>query len=769
MTTRSHDELLVVEPPESRSAVVLAPADVRWPAAGEAAPPFAQRALYRAGDAVLCVAVDEDGRRVAAVSADRRLHLLDGAGGLLWRSEPMAGQPSTALACGGGRVAVGTSLSGERSGSVTVFDQAGGELFHQDYTEAVEHVALSADGRFLELLLRSGRAHRYVWGGRGYQAADRAPAPSDAGARTEWPDGSRGAWAGVTAPAATVCSSSATSDGELVLVGSVDGRVVLGGCRAEEYWSWSGDGEAWSTALSADGATAVVGTGDGSVVVLENRLTCRRLTRLRAAERAFVEGRENALADLLDLCSAFGVLTYGHRYLLDAVHRAPADQARQAEHAVMAVLGDYLVSCPDRGPERQLLGDLLHGRGLHLEAIGHYQRAAADADFTSQALTCASLCFEALDMPMAAQVSRQRIHQRRIERGGLITLYNLAQSYERQGDVVEARSVYQTVAGWNVDYRDTFRRIAALSPLGTDPDQPTTTGGRPPSADGGFPAPRPWAHHDTDADYRTHLLHGGVLVDSVLGKLAATPQPRVPLASYLAYDFSPPADEVKKWLDIIHSLAFVKEAKITGTSLDIGTATARYPRVLKKLGFRSFGVELEYEAVRYARSSRLYSDDDIPLVVGDATRLPFAAASFDLVTCMMGTLSHLTLPLLPRVLSEVNRVLRPGGHFVCSTWDPESRRVDFLTMYTPAQIDLLWQNLRSRTDLCRDVETAGLDVVRVDPFCVFPDSVGYDIGRRADHTFELQRLIDLDLAYQELPDAHGQMFMLAARKPSDTP
>lgn len=54
---------------------------------------------------------------------------------------------------------------------------------------------------------------------------------------------------------------------------------------------------------------------------------------------------------------------------------------------------------------------------------------------------------------------------------------------------------------------------------------------------------------------------------------------------------------------------------------------------------------------------------DVSFVVGDATRLPFAPASFDAVSC-----SHAMYELSPaareRALEEALRVLRPGGRFV---------------------------------------------------------------------------------------------------------
>ena len=54
----------------------------------------------------------------------------------------------------------------------------------------------------------------------------------------------------------------------------------------------------------------------------------------------------------------------------------------------------------------------------------------------------------------------------------------------------------------------------------------------------------------------------------------------------------------------------------------------------------------------------------MPILRGVGEHLPFAGESFDLVVCLW-VLEHVTEPLT--VLREVERVLRPGGHFVFLT------------------------------------------------------------------------------------------------------
>jgi malonyl-CoA O-methyltransferase len=96
-------------------------------------------------------------------------------------------------------------------------------------------------------------------------------------------------------------------------------------------------------------------------------------------------------------------------------------------------------------------------------------------------------------------------------------------------------------------------------------------------------------------------------------------------------------------------------------ALDAGTGSGRYLPLLASTGARLvIGVDLSLPML--ARHTRL-----VARVCGDARRLPFADASFDLISSslMVGDVAD-----LDGWVSEAARVLAPGGHLVYSDFHP---------------------------------------------------------------------------------------------------
>jgi ubiquinone/menaquinone biosynthesis C-methylase UbiE len=114
--------------------------------------------------------------------------------------------------------------------------------------------------------------------------------------------------------------------------------------------------------------------------------------------------------------------------------------------------------------------------------------------------------------------------------------------------------------------------------------------------------------------------------------------------------------------------------------LDVATGGGHVARVFGPLVGRVVLADLTHpmlvEAVNFLRSSGL---DGLESVAADAEALPFAAATFDLVTCRIAP-HHFPRP--DRFVMESARVLKPGGRFVLvDSTVPEGPIGDFFNRF----------------------------------------------------------------------------------------
>lgn len=134
-----------------------------------------------------------------------------------------------------------------------------------------------------------------------------------------------------------------------------------------------------------------------------------------------------------------------------------------------------------------------------------------------------------------------------------------------------------------------------------------------------------------------------------------------------------------------------------GTALDIGAAGGGNTRVLRDLGWQALALEYTPDGARYAAGRGL------PVIRADATALPLADGSLDLVAAL-DVLEH--IPDDGAAAREITRVLRPGGHLVVTVpvdprlWSAHDEAVGHVRRYT-------------REGIVGLLEGAGLTVVSV--------------------------------------------------------
>jgi len=125
-----------------------------------------------------------------------------------------------------------------------------------------------------------------------------------------------------------------------------------------------------------------------------------------------------------------------------------------------------------------------------------------------------------------------------------------------------------------------------------------------------------------------------------------------------------------------------------GPVIDIGCGEGRGGRELLKLGYRVVGVDRSPTLARAA----VAASSVMPVLLADAAALPFADHSADLaVACM----SLLDIDDFQGAVSEIGRVLRPGGQLCMAVVHPFISAQDEATMHS-GSFRFSWPYLQPR-------------------------------------------------------------------------
>jgi SAM-dependent methyltransferase len=102
--------------------------------------------------------------------------------------------------------------------------------------------------------------------------------------------------------------------------------------------------------------------------------------------------------------------------------------------------------------------------------------------------------------------------------------------------------------------------------------------------------------------------------------------------------------------------------------LDVACGTGVVAVTAALLGAQVTGLDLTPELLDRARHNSRVAGVEVDWREGDAEKLPFADASFDVVLSQFG---HMFAPRPAVAIAEMLRVLKPGGTLAFSTWPPE--------------------------------------------------------------------------------------------------
>lgn len=840
MGIASQRRLHVVSRSDTAAGSVIRESDERFADA-----PYAEVWKQNLGAPVICVAATPQMSLVAAACNDRTVSLLSAAGKRMWKRTLDNEAWAVAVSADESRIAVGTATKAPASGSVFLFDRAGQERWRGTFDAPVWSIAMSEDGSRMVVgcwdglvylfadqdgkVVEMGRARlgdAGVYGVAVSSAGDRIMAAAYDTAVTVFDGGLRvlathpcatgtyhaalavdgrqgvvGLRDGRAMLIATEGESSARytstlsqrpmcgaaiSAGGAVLLGSFDGSAYLINSEGRLVWTFDADGEIWSTALSDDGSFAIVGSGDGTVRVIENRAADRVLRELlvleKGVERASSAREAQAFASVATAAfRRYGLVDYAVRRLRDwgaSLGKRTAD-----ELAVEVLLADT-AAFPHHSKNHFLLAGLYEEVGESHQAAWHYVWAGKEDRLRLEALTKAGDAFQKAGLDFAAKSSYRRAREHHVSDEAKRTLYCMGRAYEDDGKVADAKKFYEVVFTHSPDYRDVFARLERLSNVAPPAVSAASSGERIDWYDNlllgllGPDVPRLVEVDEslqpilrarakelavTSSDRRRML---GIVAEHSLDS-ATSDRPAgldYDVAAYMRYDSSVPEDEAKKSLELVHALDCVKRHGPFQHSLDIGTATGRYPSILAGLNVEAFGIDVEPEAIQFARH-KVAGRTNPRFELGDARAIPFADATFDLITCMMGTAAHFPGGSIEQIFAELRRCLRPGGILVVSTWDVECPHLTFLSLYSQAQKEEMRRNSLTRSGMQSAARRHGFEVRELIPIGLLPEGLAYELDLQHVGGNRIVDLVDVELAFRALfPALHGQMFMMVAQK-----
>lgn len=583
-----------------------------------------------------------------------------------------------------------------------------------------------------------------------------------------------------------ICGVSTSDNGELLVCGSFDGWVYLVNRTGIALGRLETNGEVWSVFASDDAARICIASGDHIVRFLENCCSVGPNHEIRLSEHAAATSAaaevEPVLGRLVNLYSQYGIYEYGYSRLQIIQNEQSLEAAPAFEKTCNLLLKNAITFSDTNHWAHYELGIMAQGENRHRDAIFHFQHAARDSTYTSKAMIHCAASFSAEKLPTATAACYRRAREQQIDSDTKRVLYNLGSAYEDIKQWDGAISHFQLLASWDINYRDIWDRLEKMVSIFKSFACPVEQAGSDfTSLTIGLIGPN--APKKDIADELKSVLQARTAevliqpgererVAHIIQELRSNQRFCRGITGrgldydqelFLKYDYSLPEDETKKFLETVNLLYLLGES-VPQVTLDVGSATGRYPMLMKWIGAESYGLDIEPSAVEYA-TAQVAADGFPKYIVGDARDLPFKSPKFDLATCMMGTFAHVPRQDQQRTINQMFDALLPGGHLAVSTWDMDCSHLSYLSIYNERQKDLIRENSPSIEGMRELLTEAGFQEVQVRPFCMLPQIAVYDLGIENLRSGDIQLAAQADLAVRSLyPDKHGEMFIAFGKK-----
>ncbi len=145
--------------------------------------------------------------------------------------------------------------------------------------------------------------------------------------------------------------------------------------------------------------------------------------------------------------------------------------------------------------------------------------------------------------------------------------------------------------------------------------------------------------------------------------------------------------------------------------LDVSCGSGNYTVALFKKGYDIMGIDISSEMLKKARAK----DPSLPLLQGDAHKLPFEDNGFDGVFCIHAVHHYRDLEI---VLKEMYRILAPGGKLLIFTSFIEQTATAWICYYFPYMLEGCKITLKSQNDFTTALKTAGFQTVICEKYFV---------------------------------------------------